>query len=98
MLLGCYMPIGGGIMLLCQIALAIPCTLIVVGLLATSARRRRHPKYWFALACSVQPLPLMLVLRAMGSFSPHFCTLWLISMGLGFIGFVGLVVWPNQSC
>lgn len=94
---GCYLPIGGGIMLLCQCAVSAISTLIVLGLLVTSSARRQHPKYWLAFACSVQPMPLVVVLREIGQFSPQFCTIWLVSMSLVVVGFVGLVVWPNKG-
>jgi hypothetical protein len=93
----CYVPIGGGIMLLCQLAVTLPCTLIILCLLATSRTRRRHPKYWLALASSAQPMLLMLVLRQLGQSSPHFCTIWLVSMALVPVGFFGLVIWPNRD-
>jgi hypothetical protein len=84
-------------MLLCQLVVSVPCTLIVLGLLVTSSARRRHPKYWIALVCSAQAMPLVLVLRDIGQSSPHFCTIWLVSMSLVLAGFVALAVWPNKG-
>src|SRR4051794_20314558 len=63
MVIACYLPIGGGIMLLCQLAVAVSCSLIAAGLLATSRARLRQAKYWIALATSAQPIPLFFLLR-----------------------------------
>lgn len=92
-----YAPVGGGLMLVCQLAVSLPCTLIVLHSMAASAARRRHPKYWFALLCEAQPIPLAFLLREMGQFSPYFDWVWLGSMVLLPVGFIMLAVWPGPS-
>src|SRR5438132_3324365 len=93
----CYLPIGGPVMLLCQFVVSVPCTLVVIGLLATSARRRRRVRYWIALYTSAQPIPVALFLRRIGQFSPDFSPIWLVSMGALLGGLVALVAWPDKD-
>ena len=91
---GSYAPIGGGLMLLCQLGVAILSVLLVLGLLMTSVSRRRHPKYWVALMCVGQPIPLAFILREMGEFSEYFDLVWLASMALVAVGLL-VVLWPT---
>jgi hypothetical protein len=78
-------------------AVAVPATLFAIGLLASSSARRRHPKYWVALVCSIQPLPIALALRELGQFSPYYYAIWLISMLALVAGLVGLSVWRQTD-
>ena len=44
-----YAGVGAGLMLLCELSVTGPAALILVGLMATSSGRGRHPGYWVAL-------------------------------------------------
>lgn len=91
-----YAPIGGGVMLLCQLAIAIPAAVLLVGMIVTSTARMQHPKYWTALGCVSQPIPLAFALRELGQFSAAFDIIWLTSMGLFLVGFLVLAIWPAE--
>lgn len=84
-------------MLLCQLAVSIPCVLVLLAILVISPGRQQHPKYWVALACVGQPIPLAFVLREMGPFSNYFEVIWLISMAFVLVGLVVLIAWPIRE-
>jgi hypothetical protein len=96
MLIASYAPVGDGVMLLCQLVVAVPSSLLVVGLLLSSGSRMRRPKYWVALLCFAQAIPSFLVLRNLGPFSQYFVLIWLGSMGLLLVGFLVLALWPAR--
>jgi hypothetical protein len=85
-MLASYAPIGGGLALLCQLALAVPAALIVLSHVLGAPSRRNRPKYWIAFACVAQSIPVAFILVEIGSFSPCFDSVWLGSMIVLLIG------------
>jgi hypothetical protein len=88
--------VGQGLMLFCELALALPVGVIVATLMVSSPVRRRHPAYWIALVCEAQAVVAVLVSPRMG-FGIWFDALWLVSMGLVLLGPIVLVVWTRLS-
>ena len=92
-----FAEVGAALLLLCQLAVAIPCVLIVIALMATSAERRYHPKYWWALGCIAQAIPVALLLGRRIPFFVQFEAIWMASMALVPIGFVVIAAWPERG-
>lgn len=92
-----YAAVGGGLMLLCQFIVAVPCVLLAVLFLATSPARRRNPKYWWVLACFAQPIPVAFLLSRRSQFSDSFGEIWVVSMGLILVGFILIAIWPERG-
>jgi hypothetical protein len=94
-------PIGcgnffGNITWFILIAVAMPCSLIVLGLMLTSLDRLRKVKYWIALACSVQPIPVAISISHSNLYSSEMIENFSISMGVVWLGFAILAAWPRK--
>jgi hypothetical membrane protein len=77
--------------------LAIPAALIVFSFVMGSPSKRHQPKYWIAFACVAQPIPVALILREIGLFSPHFEPVWFVSMAVFLIGMILVAVWAHRA-
>jgi hypothetical protein len=93
--------VGNGNMFLCQLVAGVLAVLTLLGLMLTSAQRFRHIKYWIALPCVIQAIPIAFVgvrisVRMSGT-TNLFGPIWFASLGVLFFGFIQLAFWRKGN-
>lgn len=95
-LFGSYAPIGGGLMMFCELVVAVPGLLLLAFRVGFAPRQFRRPKWLVISVCFVQPVFGYCVLGELTQFSNYFAIVWLVSMALIATGWVLVAAWPEQ--
>jgi hypothetical protein len=87
--------IGSGLMMLCQMAAAVPGLMLLGFRIGFAPSQFRRPKWIVVSACFLQSVVAYCMLGELGSFSKFFDVTWLLSMALILLGYVLLAAWPG---